>query len=161
MEIQDHDFGPQPLERRHALLAGPLARHLVAQALEVVPDGAEHVAVVIDEQQGLSHGAIPPSPLPVARSPDPRGSARHGGAAGSRTACRPTARRRAGSAAAGRPAPPPPPCRPARTTAPLSPPPCAAGATPRGTPPGPPPSPPPAAPARRASRRRGRCRPAA
>src|SRR2546426_9690911 len=131
MEIQDDDFGMQPLERRHALLAGPLARHLVAEALEVVPHGAEHVGVVIDEQQGLSHGAIPPSP--AACSPDPRGSARPGGAAASRTACRPTARRRAASAAAGRPAPPPAPCGRARTTTALSPPPYAAGATTRGT----------------------------
>src|SRR3989442_12364661 len=106
MEVQDPDLGTEPLERRPALLAGPLARHLVAEALEVVPHGAEHVGVVIDQQQGLSHGAIPPSPPPAARSPDPPGSARHGAAAGARTACSPPPRRRAPPARMG---PPPPP----------------------------------------------------
>src|SRR3989440_5445882 len=103
VQVEDHHIGAQPLERRHAPLSRVLARHLVAEALEVVPDGAHHVGVVVHQEQGLSHGG-PRSPRgrPAAGAP--------------RTACPPTARRRAASAAPYRRGPRPAPPRRGRTT---------------------------------------------
>src|SRR5205807_3142876 len=129
------------LERRHAPLSRVLARHLVAEALEVVPHGAYHIGVVVDQEQSLSHGG-PRSPRgrPAAGAP--------------RTACPPRARRRAASAAPHRRVPRPAPPGRGRTTTAASR--CAAGAPTRRTPRGSRSSPPPGAPARRATRRPGR-----
>src|SRR5439155_1606289 len=103
VQVEDHHVGAEPLERRHAPLSRVLARHLVAEALEVVPDGAYHIGVVVDQEQGLSHGG-PRSPRgrPAAGAP--------------RTACPPRARRRAASAAPHRRVPRPAPPGPDRTT---------------------------------------------
>ena len=58
-EIQDDDLGPQPVEGGQARLAAQLPGHLVAQALEVVPDAAQNVDIVIDEENGSGHAALP------------------------------------------------------------------------------------------------------
>ena len=68
MEIEDDDGRAHALERLEARLRCVRASDLVADAVEVVADGAQHVAVVIDEQDAVSHGAA----RPAARSRDPR-----------------------------------------------------------------------------------------
>jgi hypothetical protein len=55
-EVQDDHLGTQPVERRQPGLAAQLPGHLVGQPLEVVPDAAQHVDVVIDEEDGSAHG---------------------------------------------------------------------------------------------------------
>ncbi len=55
MQIEQHDVGAHAVERVYRLLAGPVAPHLVADALEVVPDRAEHARVIVDQQQRVSH----------------------------------------------------------------------------------------------------------
>jgi len=57
VEIQDHHLGPEPLVRLQSRLASRFARHLIAEALEVVADGPQHVRVIVDEEQRVSHGA--------------------------------------------------------------------------------------------------------
>jgi hypothetical protein len=54
-QIQDDDFGPDAVERSQARLAAQLSDHLIAQPFEVVPDAAQNVDIVIDEQDGGSH----------------------------------------------------------------------------------------------------------
>ena len=55
MEIEQHDVGAHAVKRVYRLLAGPVAPDLVADALEVVPDRAEHARVIVDQQQRVSH----------------------------------------------------------------------------------------------------------
>ena len=54
-QIQDDDLGPDPVERGQSGLAAQLPGDLVAEPLEVVPDAAQNVDIVIDEQDGGSH----------------------------------------------------------------------------------------------------------
>ncbi len=54
-QIQDDDFGPQAVERGQAGLAAQLPGDLVAEPFEVVPDAAQNVDVVINEQDGAGH----------------------------------------------------------------------------------------------------------
>ena len=56
-EIQDDHFGPQPVEGGQARLAAQLPGDLVAEPLEVVPDAAQHIDVVIDEKNRSGHVA--------------------------------------------------------------------------------------------------------
>ena len=68
VQVEDHDVGTHAIEHLEARLGGAGALHVVADPVEVVADGAQHVAVVIDEQDAVSHGAA----RPAARSRDPR-----------------------------------------------------------------------------------------
>ena len=54
-EVEDDDLGPQPVERGQPGLAAQLPGDLVAEALEVVPDAAQNVDIVIDEEDGSGH----------------------------------------------------------------------------------------------------------
>ena len=54
-QIQDDHFGPQPVERGQARLAAQLPGDLVAEALEVVPDAAQNVDIVIDQEDRAGH----------------------------------------------------------------------------------------------------------
>ena len=56
-EVEDDHLGAQPVEGGQTGLAAQLPGDLVAQALEVVPDAAQNVDVVIDEEDGSGHGA--------------------------------------------------------------------------------------------------------
>ena len=89
-------------ERLHAAVAGRLAQHLVAEALEVVPDRAQNGLVVVDQQQSVTHAAILSR-----RPPGRRARAALPAAASSRTACRPRLRRRAARGAPDPRRPPP------------------------------------------------------
>ena len=55
MQVEEHDVGADALKRVHRLLAGSVPPHLVADALEVFPDGADHARVIVHEQQRISH----------------------------------------------------------------------------------------------------------
>src|SRR5690348_2667409 len=58
MQIEDDDGRADALE---CLVARPCrirARDLIPDTVEVVADGAQHVRVVIDEQDAVSHGAL-------------------------------------------------------------------------------------------------------
>ena len=55
MQVEEHHVGTHAVERLHRLLAGAVAPDLVADALEVVADGAQHARVIVHEQQRISH----------------------------------------------------------------------------------------------------------
>ena len=55
-EVEDDHLGPEPVEGGQAGLAAQLPGDLVAEPLEVVPDAAQNVDIVIDEQDGAGHG---------------------------------------------------------------------------------------------------------
>ena len=55
-EVEDDHFGAEPVEGRHAGLTAQLPGDLVPQPLEVVPDTAQNVDIIIDEQNGTCHG---------------------------------------------------------------------------------------------------------
>ena len=57
-EVEDDHLGPQPVEGGQAGLAAQLPGDLVAQALEVIPDAAQNVDIVVDEQDGSGHGYL-------------------------------------------------------------------------------------------------------
>ncbi len=54
-QVQDHHLGPQAIERGQPRLAAQLPGDLVRQPLEVVPDAAQNVDIVIDEEDGSGH----------------------------------------------------------------------------------------------------------
>ena len=54
-QIQNDHFGPEPVEGRQPGLPAQLPGHLVAEALEVVPDAAQNVDIVIDQQDRAGH----------------------------------------------------------------------------------------------------------
>ena len=55
VQVEQHHVGAHAVERVHRLLAGAVPPHFVADALEVVPDGADHIGIIVDEQQRISH----------------------------------------------------------------------------------------------------------
>ena len=57
MQVEQHHVGPDAMERVHRLLAGAVAPHFVADALEIVADRAQHGDIIVHQQQGISHGA--------------------------------------------------------------------------------------------------------
>ena len=65
MQVEQNDVGPDALERVDRLPAGAFAPHLVADALEILADRAQHAWVVIDEQQRISHGVPRPLETPI------------------------------------------------------------------------------------------------
>jgi hypothetical protein len=54
-EVQDHHLGADPVESGEAGLAAQLPGDLIAEPLEVIPDAAQHVDIVIDEENGSGH----------------------------------------------------------------------------------------------------------
>jgi hypothetical protein len=48
-QIQDHNFGTEPIERGETGLPAQLPGDLIAEALEVVPDAAQNIDIVIDQ----------------------------------------------------------------------------------------------------------------
>ena len=54
-QVEDDHLGPQAIERGQPRLAAQLPGDLVRQALEVVPDAAQNVDIVIDEEDGSGH----------------------------------------------------------------------------------------------------------
>ena len=61
-QVEDDHLGPQPVERGQAGLAAQLPGDLVAQALEIVPDAAQNVDIVVDEEDGSGHADYLSSP---------------------------------------------------------------------------------------------------
>jgi hypothetical protein len=56
-KIEDHHLRPQPVEGGEPSLAAQLPGDLVAQPLEVVPDAAQYVNVVVDEKHRTGHAS--------------------------------------------------------------------------------------------------------
>ena len=56
-EVEDHDLRPEPVEGGESGLAAQLPRDLVAEPLEVVPDAAQHVHIVVDEKHRTGHAS--------------------------------------------------------------------------------------------------------
>ena len=57
-QVEHHDLGLQPVVGRQSVLAAQLPRHLVAEVLEIASQGAEDIGIVIDQQDGISHGDV-------------------------------------------------------------------------------------------------------
>jgi hypothetical protein len=55
VEVEDDHFGPEPVEGGQARLATQLPGDLVAELLEVVADAAQHIDIVIDEENRYRH----------------------------------------------------------------------------------------------------------
>ncbi len=54
-EVEHHHLRPESVEGGQAGLAAQLARDLVAQPLEIVPDAAQNVDIVVDQQNRSRH----------------------------------------------------------------------------------------------------------
>jgi hypothetical protein len=59
MQVEDHDFRTQPVVGGETGFAVQFARHFPAYALEVSANRAQHVGVVINQQDGISHQRLP------------------------------------------------------------------------------------------------------
>ena len=57
VQVEDHDVGAHAIECLEPRLGGSGAPHFVANLVEVVPHGAQHVGVVVDQEDAVSHGA--------------------------------------------------------------------------------------------------------
>jgi hypothetical protein len=55
VQVEDDHLGAEPVERGQARLAAQLPGDLVAELLEIVADAAEHIDVVIDEENRYGH----------------------------------------------------------------------------------------------------------
>src|SRR5438105_384452 len=112
MQVENHHVGAEAVERLETGLRRLGPPHLVADSIEVIPHGTQHVGVVVDQENAVRH-----APSRAAPCGDPRSRAGRPAATGPRTARRPPARRRAASAGAGPRATPRAPSGRARTRA--------------------------------------------
>jgi hypothetical protein len=55
VEVEDDHLGPKPVEGGQAGLAAQLPGDFVAELLEIVADAAQHIDVVIDEEDRYGH----------------------------------------------------------------------------------------------------------